>query len=292
MSPVAGAGVWAAEVLLVSALAGTRAGARIGAGVAFLSLPFPAFVGGSPVFPFLLALGAAFCFLRALDLTQEGWRTSGWMERARHLVSLFDTRSAARRPPGVDSAAMARLAVAGLVFLAALALARGTASPAGWDRYPVRWAAGGVMAFAGFEALVGIVLVVAAATGLRPPLLHDRPHLARSLAEFWGRRWNRSVSAILRARCFEPLVRANATLALAAVFAASAAIHAYAAAVSLGAAAAACWAAFFLAQPVLLVLERRLGTRRWPAPAQRAWTAGALALVAPRFVEPFIRLFE
>jgi hypothetical protein len=49
--------------------------------------------------------------------------------------------------------------------------------------------------------------------------------------------------------------------------------------------------AFFLLQPLLLALERRLRIRHWPVAARRVWTAAALAIGAPLFGEPFIRLF-
>jgi hypothetical protein len=291
MAPVTGVGTWAAAVLLAAALSGTRAGARASVAVALLLLPMPAFVEGPPFVRFLLAVGAAFCFLRTVDLW-DGPLLPGFLARARHLTVLFDTRIAEPRPPGFDSAAAARLALAGLVFLAALAAVRAADGLPRAAHYAVRWLAGGVMSFAGFEALVALVLGIAALLGLRPPVLHDRPYRSRSLAEFWGRRWNRAVSGILRERCFEPLARRSTAMALVAVFAASAAIHAYAAGVALGGLAAASWAAFFLAQPALIAAERGIGARRWPASAGRVWTLAVLAAVSPLFVEPFVRLFE
>lgn len=291
MSPLAGVGAWASEVLLVAALSGRRPGAAIGVAVSIVLLPVPAFVEGPPILRFLLAVGAVICLLRALDLWREAPPWS-FATRVRHLVLLFDTRLAAPRRPGLDLAAGARLALAGVVFLGALSVVRWAGALPDAGRYPLRWLAGAVMGFAGFEALVALVLGLASLVGLRPPVLHDRPYLARSVAEFWGRRWNRVVSRILRERCFAPLARRSAGLALVAVFAASAAIHAYAAAVALDAVAAASWAAFFLAQPALIAAERRIGARRFSDLAGRAWTAAALAVVGPLFLEPFVRLFE
>ena len=291
MSPVAGVGAWASEVLLVAALSGRRPGAAIGVAVTVVLLPVPAFVEGPPIVRFLLAIGAVICLLRALDLWREA-PLGNFATRARHLVLLFDTRLAAPRRPGLDLAAGARLALAGVVFLTALAAVRWAGALPDAGRYAVRWLGGAVMGFAGFEALVALVLGSSALVGLRPPLLHDRPYLSRSIAEFWGRRWNRVVSRILRERCFEPLARRSARLGLVAVFAASALIHAYAAGVALDTVAAASWAAFFLAQPALIAAERRIGARRWTEPGGRVWTAAALAVVAPLFLEPFVRLFE
>ena len=291
MSPWTGAGAWAVEILVVAALSGSRTGAGIGVVVAVAFLAVPAFVEAPPIVRFLLAIGAIIGLLRALDFWRDG-PPGAFAARLRHLALLFDTRLAAPRRPGLDPAAGARLAVAGITFLAAFAVVRSAAALPDAGRLPVRWLAGAVMGFAGFEALVALMLGLAALFGLRPPVLHDRPYVSRSLTEFWGRRWNRVVSGILRDRCYQPVARWSPGLGMIAAFAASALIHAYAAAVSLGSVAAAAWFTFFMAQPALIAAERGLGARRWPPLAGRAWTAAALAVVAPLFLEPFVRLFE
>ena len=291
MSPWAGAGALAVEVLVLAALSGSRAGAGIGVMLAVAFLAVPAFVEAPPIVRFLLAIGAIVGLLRALDFWLDG-PPGAFAARVRHLALLFDTRLAEPRRAGLDPAAGARLALAGLVFLAALAVVRLAAALPDAGRLPVRWLAGAVMGFAGFEALVALILGTSALAGLRPPVLHDRPYVSRSLTEFWGRRWNRVVSRALRDRCYEPVARWSPGLGMIAAFAASALIHAYAAAVSLGSVAAAAWFTFFMAQPALIAAERGLGARRWSPLAGRAWTAAALAVVAPLFLEPFVRLFE
>src|SRR5262245_17093393 len=64
---------------------------------------------------------------------------------------------------------------------------------------------------------------VGLALGRRLETIHDRPFSSRSLSEFWGRRWNRWLSAWFRQVCFRPL-RDRPLLGVAAAFGASAAL--------------------------------------------------------------------
>lgn len=148
------------------------------------------------------------------------------------------------------------------------------------------------MSFALLECGAASMHVITALLGLTPPPLHDAPYRALTVSEFWGRRWNLTMSSFLREHCFAPLSRRSPVVALFASFAASAAIHAYLAAVALGALAALSWVAFFLAQPLVIATERRLHVRRWPPAAGWVWTVAGLALFSPLFLEPFLWLFE
>ena len=56
----------------------------------------------------------------------------------------------------------------------------------------------------------GLCDVLAAAwrrRGVAVERLFDRPSASRTLAEFWGRRWNRAFSTVARERVFRPLAR-------------------------------------------------------------------------------------
>jgi alginate O-acetyltransferase complex protein AlgI len=61
--------------------------------------------------------------------------------------------------------------------------------------------------------------------GVNAPPLMNRPLAARSLADFWSRRWNTAFSAIANEVVFKPMARINSTLAFAAVFLVSGLIH-------------------------------------------------------------------
>lgn len=290
MTALAALASWAAVVLAVAVLSRSRAGARVGVGIAAAQLAVPVLAEGLRIARFALATLAVLCLFRALDLAR-GRAPASLGARAAHLVSLFDTRRSVRRSPGVDRAAGVKLVLATAAFAAAFEVVRIAVFLRGPVHYALLWIATAVMAFAGFEILSSAVVGVAALCGVAAPTIHDHPYRARSLAEFWGRRWNRAVSAMLHAHCFAPLARRGAAAGLLASFAASAAIHAYAGGVAVGGAAALSWAAFFLAQPALILLERRLRVHRWRPAAGRAWTLGVLAALSPLFLEPFIRLF-
>ena len=291
MTPAAGAAIWVADVVVVGALAGSPAGAGAALVVTALLLPFPVFVEGPPLVRAVLAIGLVVCMLKALDL-RRGSPIPGFARRVGHVLAIFDTRCARRRPAGLDRSALVRVAVAGALALAALGALRATAVLTGAPRYATRWLSVAALLFAWFETMVALLRVAAAASGMEAPLLHDRPQESRSLSEFWARRWNRVVSSLLHDLCFRPAARVSPALGLIAAFAASAAIHGYAMGVALGLVAGLSWAAFFLAQPLLIAAERASGARRWPPMAGRAWTVAALALPAPLFLEPVARLFE
>jgi len=122
------------------------------------------------------------------------------------------------------------------------------------------------------------------------PPIQQAPVLARSVGEFWSRRWNRPVSDWLNEYVFLPLARRRRPrLALLAAFAVSALFHAWLYFVALGLPAAASVTGFFLLQAPIVMLETRLRIARWPALAARAWTLGWLLATSPLFVEPLLR---
>ena len=158
---------------------------------------------------------------------------------------------------------------------------------------PVRWLAGGVMFFAFAEmATIGPPLV-AAAFGLTVPALMRSPYRSTSVGEFWTKRWNIQVSALLRNYCFTPLARHGVVLALLTTFFVSAVAH-----VLLFEMATGRWkislicGAFFVVQPLLIGAERWMKVRRWQPMAGRVWTLAALALTSPLIVEPSLQIIE
>ena len=74
------------------------------------------------------------------------------------------------------------------------------------------------------EAVGPVMQISYFPTGKIPPAHHDRPWLAKSLQEFWGRRWNTWFSDICRTLIFRPLGRWP-LLAMIGVFLFSGIIH-------------------------------------------------------------------
>jgi D-alanyl-lipoteichoic acid acyltransferase DltB (MBOAT superfamily) len=110
--------------------------------------------------------------------------------------------------------------------------------------------------------------------------------------EFWGERWNRTVSLWLAETFFRPLARRrHPVLGGAAAFLASAVLHAYIAWVAVSWAMALVMLAYFLAQAVVIGLERVLGVRSWSAAAGHAWAIAWLVGLSPLFLEPALCAF-
>jgi hypothetical protein len=130
---------------------------------------------------------------------------------------------------------------------------------------------------------------LASGAAMRP--IHDAPIAARSLRDFWGRRWNHLVSAWLHRFVFLPLARQHCPdLGLCCAFLVSGAMHAWVALVALGAFAAFEIAVFFGLQGVFILAEDRLHVHAWPVPLARAWTLTILLATSPLIICPYLRI--
>ena len=278
--------ILAAEALLVAALSASRIGARIGAVLALLLLPIPAFTAAPPYARALLGSAFFVIAVRALDMVRDA--PPGFGRRLLHVVLVLDSRAAprARATSWTDVAA-------GAAWLAVTAIAVivirepdhfGLARPVVW----LIAAAGLVGAFEALHVLMGFV--GGRVFGAAVPPVSLQPYRSATLAEFWGQRWNPVVSGILREHCFKPL-RRSPRAALVAAFLGSALVHSYLTLVSLDATMALAAGAFFVAQAPMVFLERKLDVRRWPRAAGLAWTIGVLLLLWPLLAEPIVRLF-
>ncbi len=288
---LSGIAILAAADLLIAALAARPLGARLAPALAAALLLLPV-LAEQPLARLVLAVLALLTFFRVLDLADGTVRQTFGGRLVHLLLLIFDSRGVTRRPPSLATAAPLRLAAAILVGLPALGVAYAAEEAAPWARYACRWLGGTVLLAAITEGSAALLELIMTAAGLSAPRLHDAPFLSRSVAEFWGRRWNLGVARILRRRFFAPLARRGPGLALVATFAVSAAGHAYGAGAALGPGAALAWGAFFLVQPLLIAAERRLGVARWPTAAGHAWTIAAMLAVSPLFVEPAMRMFD
>ena len=121
--------------------------------------------------------------------------------------------------------------------------------------------------------------------------MHADPILSKTLSEFWSERWNLSIHRLLYEHTFLPLARRAGVLAgVLGAFAASACLHFWFAVAAAGWAMALSIGAFFLLQGVLVIVERRIGVRRWHPLAQRAWTVGSVLVPLPLLLEPVLRI--
>jgi hypothetical protein len=253
-----------------------------------LLLP-PAWIVGRTILAMLVTVSVG----RALDLARRPAGLSFW-GRVWMLTALFDVRAVKRcssRYDGPETAwCLGHLALAGLAWIAVFELAPRFDGPAHWA---LRWSCGLVLCYAAIETVHTSILAIYRGFGLSFPRINDRPILSTTLAEFWGRRWNRAVSGWLHDNLFLPLARRRrATLGICAAFAASTALHFWFAWVPLDAVAGALMASYFVFHGVALPLERRLHVARRGLGARRVWTAAWIAVPSPLFVEPALRLFE
>src|SRR4029077_9584942 len=131
----------------------------------------------------------------------------------------------------------------------------------GWPRW-ILGAAGGYLFFdGGMRALVAVLPLF----GWEHAPVQRAPVRSRSLAEFWGLRWNRVVGLWLQRNIFDPVARRGAPrLGILLAFVVSALLHVYLVAPAAGLIPALWMGAFFLAHGALAAFERVLGVKDWP----------------------------
>ncbi|MEZ5330414.1 MAG: membrane bound O-acyl transferase family-domain-containing protein [Verrucomicrobiales bacterium] len=114
------------------------------------------------------------------------------------------------------------------------------------------------------ETLLAIVTLLWLPSGQLLPAIHNRPWLARSVADFWGRRWNLWFSDWFRYAIFQRL-RRRPVFALALAFAVSGVLHEWVINVPLyfvtGRVLFGTMMLYFLLQAVGVLVERRFKNR-------------------------------
>lgn len=282
----------------LSWLAGaSRAGARLAVALGALALLLPLLIRDAPVLRAAVSLYLLWSWFKVIGITRDPVRRSGSF-RALSALVIHDLRrdGFVRTGPKRDVRLSLILGALGAGALALLALqvalfeATAWPSPAG---LLLRHAAGVVFAYFGVEAMLRLFEFVYRSVGLQPPVFHDHPILSRSLAEFWGRRWNRVVGGWLFSTFYRPFAaRGKRALGTVAAFGASALLHLYFTWAAVGLGWGLCMAAFFVLQAPLLWLEERVQERAWPSALQRAWTAGWMAVTSPLFIEPLLAIMQ
>lgn len=141
----------------------------------------------------------------------------------------------------------------------------------------------------GATAFEGAARLVARAFGNRWGALHDDPWMARSLAEFWGGRWNRVVSHWLKSHAFEPVAeRFGRTSGVVATFTVSALLHFYPTYISTNLRNGLMMASYFMIQGVLVLFEGAM-PQRWGMRWKRPFAYVAILTPIPLFVFPVLR---
>lgn len=221
-------------------------------------------------------VGSMFLSLRMLDVLAEARRPA--LFRLGLMLSALDLRTA--QPESGVPLALAGRALA----FATLAAATYAALP-GAPR-PVQWVGAAAFLYVGMEAADAIFRLPIRVSGaaLRP--LQATPIRSRSLAEFWGRRWNREVGRLLFRWCFRPLARrGHAGLGLAWAFTFSGLLHSVGTFFAIGARPALCVQAFFMLHGALVAGERAIGVDRWPGWAARGWVVASFVATGPLFLD-------
>lgn len=231
----------------------------------------------------VLALG------RSLDLVRRSAGLSFW-GRVWLLTALFDVREAKRARPRLDSREVGWLLLHAVAFALGWWVVFEYADASAWA---LRWSCGVVVSYALVESVQSILLIVYAALGVDLPRVNDYPIVSTTLAEFWGRRWNRVVSGWLNENLFFPLARRRrVALGICAAFLGSTALHFWFAWVPLDLVGGAMMAGYFVVHAVGMLLERRLGVGRWSTGVRRIWTVAWVLLPSPLFIEPALLMLS
>jgi hypothetical protein len=276
-----------AAALLTS---GTRLRRSLGLLVGACLLAVPWFAD-TPVVRGALCLAAIAGFGRVFDLDREpAPRTVA--QRLGHVLSPIDSTQLRRVPPRLDIAAVGAillwLFVAGL---GGLVVAETTLPHDSTGFWIARWAGGLVLVYALADAIHAFLALVYRLAGFAYPRQHRLPAASLTLGEFWGRRWNRTVSEWLRRRVFRYWGRRKKTNAgIALSFLASALIHFYFAWVAIGIEMAMVMGSYFLVQGLFVLAETPLRVKSWATSEGRLWFIAIMTISAPLFVEPFLRV--
>ena len=287
----AGIAAWFVDLALVVTLSAHPGSARLGALISGAFFVVPCFLQASPLLRGTLMCGMAFPYILAAAqlLAPPG---ADFRARLGFFFTWMGARKIERRPRRFDLSSLLHLAAAAAVFATGLACAQ-TVPDAGLWRL-ARWFTGGIAILAVAEMVTASHDFLEAWIGISAPSLMRSPFLSTSVAEFWTKRWNVGASELVfRPLCFEPLARLDPFVALLAAFLASAVAHALLAYMALGrrGISLVC-GAFFMAQPLFILVERAIKVRRWPTAPARMWTFAAFLVTSPLFVEPVIQFLN
>jgi hypothetical protein len=220
------------------------------------------------------------------------WQTP--VRRIWQVLVPFDIRRTSAVRHGLEWKSLARIAAAmGIVALAIWFAITKMSALSDTSLWLAKWACMLVAAYSLMELSGELLRSVHRLGGIAVEQLQRNPIVSRSVAEFWGERWNLPMTRWLNDFFFRPLARRGHPLAgIVAAFIVSAALHAWLFFAATGWKGALLAGAFFLVQIPAVLLERHWHVRRWPAFAAHLWTLGFLVLSSPLFLWPMIRGVE
>ena len=156
-----------------------------------------------------------------------------------------------------------------------------------------RWSAGVLLVYAGVQFVFDLASYCLLSVGLSLDSLHRTPIAARSLAEFWSRRWNRVVSAWLHTFVFLPLARRHCPrLGVFCAFLVSGVLHGWVILVAIGISGGGATLLFFVVQGAFVLAEHWLRIHAWPVFVARGWTLAVLLASSPLIIDPYLRVFD
>lgn len=238
----------------------------------------------------LYTLAAFVSLLRLVDLWRDP-KSYPLPERLWLLTALFDSRRIRRAEPSLEWQRFAKVAGYVAIMGVGLGLAYSIDSSGPW-RW-LRWLGGALFVYAMLDAAARFADAVYRSAGIVIPPQHENPVLARSVSEFWGKRWNINVHDWLRRHCFLPFARnGHPIVGIVAGFLASAILHSWMVYVPLGLYWAIPMGLFFLVQAMLMGIERVFCVRQWPRVLQHGWTVATVLGTSPLFVEPFLQIIH
>lgn len=205
-------------------------------------------------------------------------------------VKLVDAAAAAAgasasRPPPAAPAATFKFVVSSAIKVGAMAaIVRVLHAKEEMHRYAA-FSLNAVFMYCFLDVVLPALGAAGVALGMEMEPQFDRPYLSASLRDFWGRRWNLMVSAILRPSVYDPVrARAGKAAGVVATFLISGLMHeamVYYMTLRLPTGE---MTAFFLLHGVCCVAEewcaRRWVARRWPPPPRPLGSLLVMAVAA------------
>jgi hypothetical protein len=228
----------------------------------------------------ILALGAGGAFVRLISIVRKPKDFSAAERVLTTALPFLDPRHITR----AKSTLRSDLFLVGAIEAAiAVALFIHVGTPAPPYHNLLRTFVGGASAYFFVDSTARIVWALVFLLGFSVEKPHDAPILARSVSEFWGKRWNRIVNRWLLENTFRPMAaRFGVTAGIITAFGASALLHFVPIALVTDPLRASWMASFFLLHGVFVVVESKLGI------ANRVLTILWFVVTLPLFVEPML----
>jgi hypothetical protein len=236
-----------------------------------------------PITRTVIAFGFAAGFLRVIQIVRRPTQTTIGGRVLSVLTLVIDPRRLVRTEPAVRldlfAAGVIEIGLAVALFLAPYSRTPGA----------FRTLVGGVSAYLIVEGVARLIESLVALAGVDAGPLHDAPIRARTVAEFWSRRWNRAIHIWLNEHAFRPTaIRFGGAMGVMAAFGASALLHFIPIWIACDLRHGLMMGSFFLLHGGVVIAESKLGVARWPRALGHMWTLGVFAITAPLFVEPML----